>query len=390
VDESLAIARRLRARIAEAALDQGDFLSFDRFMAMALVEPGLGYYARGARTFGRMPADGSDFVTAPEMSPLFARAVARQVHEAVEAGAPPVVTEFGAGSGALAADLMVWLDEATGPAGVAARLRIVDVSGSLRARQAERLAPLGDRVTWLDAWPDALDGVVIGNEVLDALPVQLLHWDGRAWFERGVSVVGGGPASIPAPLSDEPVFTWTDRPTELRPPTEPDGGFAPGTTVEIHPQAEAFIAGVAERLHRGLALFIDYGFPEVEYYHPQRLGGTLMCHRAHRADTDPLADVGEKDITTHVNFTGIALAAQAAGAEILGYTSQARFLFNNGLLDDLASASLAARAAAHRLVAEHEMGELFKVLAFGRGLRFGADGRAPPRGFVDGDRTHRL
>ena len=158
----------------------------------------------------------------------------------------------------------------------------------------------------------------------------------------------------------------------------------PGTVTELHAQAEAFAATVAERLERGAAVFVDYGFPAAEYYHPQRTGGTLMCHRAHLADPDPLVDVGAKDITAHVDFTGVALAAQDAGADVLGYTTQAHFLLNCGLLELLEAAGLRERADAHKLVAEHEMGELFKVLAFGRGID------VESIGFAHGDRTHRL
>lgn len=366
------LAQALQARIGAAVDAAGGWLPFDRFMAMALVEPGLGYYARGGATFGLDPSDGSDFATAPEMSPLFGRALARQVAEAIACGAPPVLTEFGGGSGALAEALLEALDALGHPV----TLRLVEVSAALRARQQARLARFGDRVRWLDALPEALDGVVVGNEVLDALPVSLLHWDGEAWAERGVARAG---ADAPSP------WRFEDRPTALRPPVP--GPFVPGTTVEIHPQAQAFAATVAQRLSRGLALFIDYGFPESEYYHPQRIGGTLMCHRGHRSDADPLADVGLKDITAHVDFTGIAVAAQTAGAEVLGYTSQGRFLLNLGLARDLAEAEVRERVAALRLVAEHEMGELFKVLAFGRGLDFGPRG---PAGFVEGDRCHRL
>jgi SAM-dependent MidA family methyltransferase len=177
-------------------------------------------------------------------------------------------------------------------------------------------------------------------------------------------------------------FAFADRPTPDRPPV--DGPFLPGTVTEIHPQAQAFVATLAERLQHGLALFIDYGFPEAEYYHPQRTGGTLMCHRAHRVDADPLSDVGLKDITAHVDFTGIALAAQDAGLDVLGYTSQARFLLNCGIAELLQDADLRERAAAQKLLTEHEMGELFKVIALGRGL----DGELV--GFGAGDRTHRL
>jgi SAM-dependent MidA family methyltransferase len=224
-------------------------------------------------------------------------------------------------------------------------------------------------VQWLDELPATLHGVVLGNEVLDAMPVQLLHWDGAAWFERGVALQAAG-------------LAWADRPTALRPPVDP--GFVPGTVIEIHPQAQAFVRTLADRLTRGVALFIDYGFPEAEYYHPQRTSGTLMCHRAHLADTDPLADVGDKDITAHVDFSGIALAAQDAGLAVLGYTSQARFLLNCGLADLLQGADVRVTAAAQKLVTEHEMGELFKVIALGRGVDF------EPLGFTAGDRMHRL
>jgi SAM-dependent MidA family methyltransferase len=265
------------------------------------------------------------------------------------------------------------------------RYSIIDLSGTLRAAQAGRLAAFGDRVRWLDAWPEALQGVVIGNEVLDAMPVQLLRFDGTQWFERGVVAdaqgVGGG-------------FAWSDRPTALRPPLATSGGaaddsvFPPGTVTEIHPQAEAFVRSLAERLRRGVAFFVDYGFPEAEYYHPQRSGGTLACHRAHRVAFGvdaALAEVGEWDITAHVNFSGIALAAQDAGLDVVGYTSQARFLVNCGLLDLLHGADLRTTTAAQKLLTEHEMGELFKVIALARGLP-----GFVPLGFAQGDRSHRL
>jgi SAM-dependent MidA family methyltransferase len=180
----------------------------------------------------------------------------------------------------------------------------------------------------------------------------------------------------------EGALAWADRPTTLRPPHA--GPYLPGTVTEIHPQAQAFVRSLAERLVRGVALFIDYGFPQAEYYHPQRSGGTLMCHRAHRADADALADLGEKDITAHVDFTGIALAAQDAGLDVLGYTSQARFLLNCGLAELMQGCAVRERVAAHKLIDEHEMGELFKVLALGRGVVL------EPLGFAVGDRMHRL
>jgi len=340
----------------------GGWLPFDRFMAMALYEPGLGYYAHDSRKFGQMPSSGSDFVTAPEMSPLFGRALAVQVAQALQACESGEVWEFGAGSGALAAQLLAELGERV-PA-----YHVVELSAALRERQAQRLQPWAGHVHWHDRLPERIDGVVLGNEVLDAMPVQLLHWDGRDWFERGVIAAGGG-------------FAWQDRPTPLRPPA---GNLMPGTLVEIHAQAEAFVRTLADRMGRAAAFFIDYGFPEAEYYHPQRVGGTLMCHRAHRADDDPLTDVGLKDITAHVNFSGIALAAQEAGLDVLGYTSQARFLVNCGLPALMQDAGTAEVVAALRLINEHEMGELFKVVGLARGGGFDA------LGFRGGDRSHRL
>ncbi len=370
-------SQRLGALIRQAIERQGGWLPFDRFMALALYAPGLGYYARGSRQFGHLPSSGSDFVTAPELSPLFGQALARQVAQALEGSGTDEVWEFGAGSGALALQLL----EALGPR--VRRYTIVDLSGSLRERQRERLAGHLDRVRWVDELPEAMQGVVVGNEVLDAMPVQLLHFDGVSWFERGV-VPGAGAAQGEGAST----WVWADRPTELRPPVDDDARFVPGTVTEIHPQAEAFIATLAERLQRGAAFFIDYGFPLAEYYHPQRVGGTLMCHRAHLADTDPLVDVGAKDITAHVNFTGIALAAQDAGLEVLGYTSQARFLMNCGVLGLLEGTDLRTSANAQKLLTEHEMGELFKVIGLARNCD--AAFTTAPIGFAHGDRTHTL
>ena len=363
--ESLSASLQYRLRAAIAA--EGGWLPFDRFMAMALYEPGLGYYTRGTPVFGAMPSSGSDFVTAPEMSPYFGRALARQAAQALQATGTHEVLEFGAGSGALAEQMLDALGDTV------QRYTIIDVSGTLRERQAARLARFAPRVRWLDAWPEHIEAVVLANEVLDAMPVQLLHFDGTQWLERGVASACDG-------------FIWADCTTELRPPTEaPDlGNFVPGTVTEIHPQAEAFIRSLAERLQRGAAFFIDYGFPEAEYYHLQRTGGTLMCHRAHLVDTDPLVMVGDKDITAHVNFSAMALAGQDAGLQVLGYTSQARFLLNCGLLDLLQGADIRNTAMAQKLIAEHEMGELFKVLGFARGADFGAIG------FTAGDRSHTL
>ncbi len=361
--QSASLSAPLQQRIRAAIRHAGGWLHFDRFMAMALYEPGLGYYANHSRKFGRMPESGSDFVTAPEMSPLFGRALAVQLQQALQACDSRELWEFGAGSGALAAQLLAELGDRV------TTYHVVELSAPLRERQALRLQAWAGRVQWHERLPDRIDGVVFGNEVLDAMPVQLLHWDGAQWFERGVCAAGEA-------------LAWRDRPTALRPPVQ--HGFAPGTVVEIHPQAQAFVRTLAAHMGRAAAFFIDYGFPEAEYYHPQRRGGTLMCHRAHRSDTDPLVDVGLKDISAHVDFSGIALAAQQAGLEVLGYTSQARFLVNCGLPGLMQSAGLQPSIAAQRLINEHEMGELFKVLGLARGPSFEA------LGFSVGDRSHRL
>jgi SAM-dependent MidA family methyltransferase len=366
---SHSVAAPLHALIRRQIAAAGGFLPFDRFMAAALYAPGLGYYARGDRVFGAR-AETSDFTTAPEMSALFGAALAPSLAQALDAGGSAELWEFGAGSGALAAQLLAALGERV------AQYTIVDLSGGLRAMQRERLAPWAPRVRWLDVLPERIDGVVIGNEVLDAMPVQLIHFDGAEWRERGVG------------LDADAGFAFVDRASMLRPPVEAD--FVPGATTELHAQAEAFVRTLAERMGRGAAFFIDYGFPDTEYYLPQRVGGTLMCHRAQRADSDPLADVGAKDITAHVDFSGLALAAQDAGLDVLGYTSQAHFLINSGLLPLIEAARVCgdwpAVAMAQKLIAEHEMGELFKVIGFAKGLPTGFSSL----GFARGDRSHRL
>ncbi len=356
----------LNRRIHQAIAQAGGWIGFDRFMAMALYEPGLGYYTNALQKFGAMPGSGSDFVTAPGLSPLFGHTLAAQVRQALQATGTDEVWEFGAGTGALALQLLDSLGDAVH------RYTIIDLSGTLRARQAETLAAHARKVRWLDAWPEAIEGVVVGNEVLDAMPVQLLQRTGGVWHERGV--VSAGDA-----------FAWEDRPTDLRPPIVIEGEH--DYLTEIHPQGEAFIASLAERLQAGrggAAFFLDYGFPEAEYFHPQRHMGTVMCHQLHQADADPLVAVGQKDITAHVNFTGVALAAQNAGLNVLGYTSQAWFLLNLGLGERMAEASLAERSQAQRLVNEHEMGELFKVIGLA------TSGDWPAQGFERGDRSHRL
>ena len=374
------LTNALAQRIAHAISRSGGWLGFDDFMHHALYTPGLGYYAHGSAKFGTLPyavqggerVAGSDFVTAPEMTPLFGWTLANQVAQALQVTGTQAVWEFGAGSGALALQVL----QALKAQGVAlSSYTIVDISGSLRERQQATLAEFSEVVRWVDALPDTMQGVVLGNEVLDAMPVKLLARVHGVWFERGVALGEVATDSAPA-------FIWQDRPTDLRPPLDIPGEH--DYLTEIHPQGEAFLHTLGDKLTAGAVFLLDYGFPEAEYYHPQRHMGTVMCHQAHQADSDPLADVGAKDITAHVNFTGVALAGNAAGLDVLGYTSQARFLMNCGLLTYLEAADLPNRVMAQKLIMEHEMGEFFKVIGFYKGEPWQA------LGFALGDKTHTL
>ena len=378
---ALAQSEALCAQIRSAIAVADGWLPFDRYMEQALYAPGLGYYGGGSIKFGRRPEDGSDFVTAPELSPLFAATLARPLAQALEASGTRHVMEFGAGTGKLAAGLLNALEQL----GTAFETySIVDLSGELRERQREtieaRAPALAARVRWLDALPEQFEGVVIGNEVLDAMPVRLFVHNVGVWHERGVIL-----------RDDE--FAFADRPVGAPQDLE----FLTGLEVngeyiaETHDAARAFTRTVCTMLTRGAALLIDYGFPRHEYYHAQRAQGTLMCHYRHRAHGDPFLYPGLQDITAHVEFTGIAEAGVDTGADLLGYTSQARFLLNAGITEVLGQIDpadttrfLPAANAVQKLLSEAEMGELFKVIAFSRGIEETLDA------FASGDRTHSL
>ena len=378
-ESPLSTSEPMRAYLQQVIEGQGGWIGFDSFMEQALYAPGMGYYSRGATVFGVMPQGlrdaagdmkgaGSDFVTAPEMTPLFGQALARQVAQALQVTGTDEIWEFGAGTGALALQILDALDALGVPL---RRYTIVDLSQPLKERQQQTLKAHATRVHWVSRLPARMRGVVVGNEVLDAMPVKILARVGGVWHERGVVWDAAADG-----------FAWQDRATELRPPDEVRGEH--DYVTEIHPQGEAFVRTLADRLEAGAIFLLDYGFPEHEYYHEQRHMGTVMCHHAHRADGNPLVLVGQKDITAHVNFTGIAVAAQDAGLEVLGYTSQAHFLMNCGLVDAMQAASLADRVAAQKLILEHEMGEFFKVIGLTKGAHWDA------MGFSRGDRTHRL
>lgn len=376
LEQSAALGAHLHAAINAA----DGWLPFSRYMELVLYAPGLGYYSGGAAKFGRSLADGGDFITAPELSPLFGRTVARQLAEVMTANKLDRIVEFGAGTGRLAAQILGEL----AALGVPCReYAIVELSGELRARQQTTLAAYAGQVVWCDALPDQIEGIVLGNEVLDAMPVRLWARRSGTWHEQGVCRTADG-------------FAWQIAPDDVDTAPTPDVLLQiPGqhdVQTETHEAAEAFIASVAERLTRGLVLLFDYGFPAQEYYHPQREHGTLMCHYRQHAHDDPFYLPGLQDITGHVNFTGIAQTAIHHGLTLAGYTSQARFLMNAGLMDLLmeldpsdANTFLPASNAAQRLLSEAEMGELFKVIAFAREID--ADTLS---GFARGDRAHRL
>ncbi|MBB5428017.1 class I SAM-dependent methyltransferase [Paraburkholderia atlantica] len=380
--QSDALVAEIRAQLDAA----GGWLPFDRYMERALYAPGLGYYSGGARKFGLRADDGSDFVTAPELSPLFAATLARPVAEALEASGTRDVMEFGAGTGKLAAGLLNALDTLGAEF---ASYSIVDLSGELRERQRETIAAAAPallaKVRWLDALPERFEGVVIGNEVLDAMPVRLFAHNGAVWHERGVVWRDGAFG-----FDDRPVAAAADQAllTEIDTDRENAGD---GYVTETHEAARAFTRTICTMLARGAILLIDYGFPRHEYYHDQRAQGTLMCHYRHRAHGDPFLYPGLQDITAHVEFTGIAEAGVETGADLLGFTSQARFLLNAGVTEVLGEIDpadtrrfLPAANAVQKLLSEAEMGELFKVIAFSRGLD------DTLRAFSSGDRSHTL
>ncbi|ENO80792.1 hypothetical protein B447_11037 [Thauera sp. 27] len=382
--EARAQSARLLELIAAEIGRSGGWVPFSRYMELALYAPGQGYYSGGARKFG----PGGDFITAPELTPLFGQALATQVEQGMRASAMALI-EVGAGTGLLAADMLLELERR---ACLPDTYEILELSGELRERQFDTLATrvphLAGRVRWLDALPDRFAGVVVANEVLDVMPVHLVVSRAQGLFERGVALA----ADVPGASR----LCWADRPARgavlagaqaLDLPVPEQGEYV----TELNLAGNAWVAAWAERIERGLMLLIDYGYPRAEYYLPSRSGGTLLCYYRHHAHGDPFLWPGLNDITAFVDFTAVAEAAYGAGLDVLGYANQAQFLFNCGVLDCLerrgareSADYIRAARAAQRLTAPHEMGELFKVLALGRGVE------PPLQGFVRGDRLHTL
>lgn len=370
VEHTEHVARLIRKAIQDSP--EG-VIGFDQWMDLSLYAPGLGYYVSGTTKFGSAMPTG-DFTTAPEMTPVFGQVVARQVEEILQGSNSTDILEFGAGSGALADAVLNALDDC----GLQANYFILEVSPDLRARQQRRLQRFGDRVQWLDQLPDQFSGCVLANEVLDAMPVTLIRRDHTNQLqELVVTQQGDG-------------FTWASRTLhkDLQAVADARIPAIPGYHTEINTRAEAWVRQLGNWLVRGAALLIDYGFPQHEYYHAQREQGTLMCHFRHHAHDQPLIMPGQQDITAHVDFTAMADAALAGGLDVLGFTSQARFLLNAGLTDLLARQmpDHQGMSAIQKLLSEAEMGELFKVLAVGKNL----DSDYPLLGFASGDRRHRL
>ncbi len=381
--EALAVAEALAARIRAEIDAGGGAIPFERYMELALYAPGLGYYSAGAPKFGAA----GDFVTAPELSALFSRCLARQCAQALEALDGGEVLEFGAGSGAMAAEVLAEL-EALGR--LPQRYRILELSAALRQRQRETLAArvpqLLERIEWLDALPEGgLRGVVLGNEVLDAMPVcrfrvaadgprelAVGHENGRlVWRERPLPAARAGQLAaiereLPAPLPE-------------------------GYVSEFNPWLAGWLQGLAGALEAGLVLLIDYGYPRREFYHPERSRGTLICHYRHRAHEDALLWPGLQDITANVDFSALADAALEAGFELEGYASQAYFLFGCGLEALLAELDptdtlrwLETTRQVKLLTLPGEMGERFKAIGLGKALP------CRPRGFALFDERGRL
>jgi len=375
--EALSHSRQLQQLICAEIEASGGWMDFACYMHLALYSPGLGYYSGGASKFGAA----GDFVTAPEISALFGRTLARQMTQVLQTTGGSVL-ELGAGTGKLCGQLLLELQRLQS---LPQQYLILEVSAHLREMQQHTLhqmlpPELMERVRWLDALPESFTGVVVANEVLDALPVHIVKSDGEALHELGVT------------CKDE-AFGWQGKPLAAGELHDAAARLAlpSGYQTELCPAASGLVASLGDMLQYGVILLIDYGFPRHEYYHAQRSAGTLMCHYRHHAHSDPFLYPGLQDITSHVDFTAVAEAGVANGLQLLGFCSQAQFLINCGIADLLQQASPAdleiyapLAAQAQKLLSPAEMGELFKVIALGRGF---ADLLI---GFSQGDKCHKL
>lgn len=386
-----ALSQQLSQLIQQKIKNAGGWISFAEFMQMALYTPGLGYYSGGAKKFGQ---DG-DFVTAPEISPLFAQTIALQTSQILACSDAKSlnasVLELGAGTGQFAADLLLELDHLNC---LPKQYFILEVSAHLRQVQAETLQArlpnnLYDKLVWLNELPEKFRGLILGNEVLDAIPAHIVHKTAEGWCERGVSFNNSKTCK----------FIWQDAAL-----TQPNlvehlpqilvEHLPIGYISEVNPAASALVRSLADMLETGAILLIDYGFGVAEYYHPQRSQGTLMCHYQQMAHDNPLINIGLQDITAHVDFTSIAsvldMPCEATSMRLAGYVNQAQFLINCGILNILQRHSpedvqyMKLAAAAQKLLSPAEMGELFKIICFTKNID------EPLIGFTQGDKAHTL
>ena len=390
--EAAILSQKLAKKIQQEIIDAGGWIDFATFMHVALYTPRLGYYSGGAKKFADLKTGAGDFVTAPEISPLFAQTLAVQVAQILSAiqiqsvaaktkSTNADILEIGAGTGQLAADLLLNLQQLNV---LPNQYFILEVSDYLRQIQLETLQQnlpniLFEKVVWLDALPVNFVGLILGNELLDALPVHLIEQTTEGLQERGVSFDGE--------------FVWQNKRLQAGNLYDYVSAYSlpNGYLTEVCLSATGLVNSLANSLKQGVILMLDYGFGAAEYYHPQRNTGTLMCHYQHYAHTDPLINVGLQDITAHVNFTQIAEAGFEQNLTLAGYCNQASFLMNCGILEILAETSPSdvgsyapLAAAAQKLLSPAEMGELFKVIAFSKNLDVDLIG------FKSGDKSHNL
>lgn len=384
-DIALAHSRSVQTMIRDKIHAAGGWISFEQFMNLALYTPGMGYYSSGATKLG----SAGDFVTASEISSLFGRTLAQQVIQIYRQISQTDILEFGAGSGKLALDLLFELEKSDALPG---KYFILEISAELRQRQqmllADKAPHLVHLVEWLEQLPAQFNGIILANEVLDAMPVHMVAWHNNELFERGVIWQNGQ-------------FAWQDRPiqnielhhaaSQLTSLINPHNDVAFTYVSEINLAATHFMRSLANIMQQGIILLIDYGFGRDEYYHPQRSQGTLMCHYRHHAHDDPFFLPGLQDITSHVDFSAISAAAENTELVLLGYTTQAYFLINCGITEILAQTPvedtnnyLPQANQLQKLVSPAEMGELFKVIGFGKNFS------EPLIGFKNGDMSRLL